>query len=75
MSKRKTILWGSLLLLVLILAAQPVLGQVSGRGEIRGVVRDQNQAVKVYANLVKSHGWKSIEEAEIAAKRRAKGED
>ena len=45
MSKGKTIKWGLLVLLALVLFLQPVLGQVSGRGEVRGVVRDQNQAV------------------------------
>jgi hypothetical protein len=36
--------------------------------------KNQNLAVKVYETLVKSHGWVSIEEAEAAAQRRAKGE-
>ena len=36
--------------------------------------KNQNQAVKVYENLVKNHGWNSIEEAEAAAERRAKEE-
>jgi len=35
---------------------------------------NQNQAVKVYENLVKNHGWKSIEEAEAAAERSAREE-
>jgi len=45
MSKRTTIKLGLLLLLALVLFLQPVLGQSTGRGEVRGVVRDQNQAV------------------------------
>ena len=35
----------SLILVLLVLTAGQLLGQVSGRGEVRGVVRDPNQAV------------------------------
>jgi len=41
----RSIKWGIVMLVALALVVQPILGQATGRGEVRGVVKDQNQAV------------------------------